>query len=116
MKSNVLITQLKENDKHIPEIRRNIPKHIRSSKSIEIKKRNSAFVIKNEKNFNETKKNMIEYLINEETQYIDLYKCRDFYKEISNKHNNLYNINENELMKKKAKINTIDNLIQSVSL
>ena len=97
MKSNVLITQLKENDKHTPEIRRNIPKHIRSSKSIEIKKRNSAFVIKNEKNFNETKKNMIEYLINEETQYIDLFKCRDFYKEISNKHNNLTNQNNKYL-------------------
>ena len=38
---------------------------------------------RNDKHFNETKYTMVEYIINEETQFVDLIKCHDYYEEVS---------------------------------
>lgn len=114
MKSNgFLITGL-----DVPSLRKSGPRkstvQTRTSRSIEQTKLNSAFVIKNEKTFNETKKTMIEFLINDETQYVDLFKCHEFYEQMSYKNNNLLNINQNEIKKKRKRLAEIQKVIESV--
>lgn len=113
MKSRAtLLTEL--NDFRKPTNPRKSTMNTRTSRSIEELKLKSAFVIRNEKNFNETKKTMIEYLVNEETQFVDLFKCHDFYKEISYKHHNLFNSNQSDLKKKKLKLKQLEKNIEEV--
>ena len=115
MKNNKFwLTDIKDNKKPKDMMKSTI--NTRNSKSVDLQKKNSAFITKNEKNFFETKKTMIEYLINEETQYIDLFKCQDFYKQIAYKNYNNYNTNQSELKKKRQLINSMDNQIESVNI
>lgn len=113
MKFNRLfITDLKRTDDCKNSLKNN--KQSRISKSIEENTLKSEFPSRNNKYFNDTKYSMIEYLINEETQFVDLFKCQEYYEQISHKYHSSYNVNQNDLIKKKNKIKELDNLIATV--
>ena len=85
-----------------------------SSKSVKNSK-NSAYLAKN-KGFYGAKKNMLEYIIREETQYADLEKCEDFYEQLFIKNYQDVNIYTAELNKKKKKLKEIDEIIEKALL
>jgi hypothetical protein len=115
MKFNGLfITDLKKSERKSNFVTKSTEK-IKTSKSIEEMQLKSAFVSRNDKHFNETKYTMVEYIINEETQFVDLIKCHDYYEEVSNKYHKNYNIYQNDLFKKKKKLKELEDLIETVN-
>ena len=59
---------------------------------------------------------MLEFLIKEETQYVNLFKCEEYYQNINNQHKNTISINSSELSKKNKFLQSLESEIQTVSL
>ncbi len=115
MKFNGLfITDLKKSARKHNFVTKSTDK-IKTSKSIEEMQLKSAFMSRNDKHFNETKYTMVEYIINEETQFVDLIKCHDYYEEVSNKYHKNYTINQNDLIKKKKRLKELEDLVETVN-
>ena len=62
------------------------------------------------------KETMLEFLIKEETQYVNLFKCEEYYQNINNQHKNTISKNSSELSKKNKFLQSLESEIQTVSL
>ena len=65
------------------------------------------------KNYKET---MLEFLIKDEIQTVDLFKCEEFYKNLNNKNKKDVNTLISDKSKKKKQIDNLDKQIQKVCL
>ena len=78
-------------------------------------KSNKSFVYKN-KASTKYKETILEYLIKEEIQYVDLFKCDEFYQNLNNQNKKDIDKTTSHLIKKKTRIDNLENQIRKVSL
>lgn len=73
----------------------------------------SVYVTKN-KAFPAVKDKLVEYMISEETQFVDLKKCENYYRNLNFKLHSQTNQLCNNLTSKTAKLNQLESQIQQV--
>lgn len=106
MKNNLYLTQV--NFKNSPRSKSMQMGNIKNKKNT-----SSAYVTKNT-GFFSAKKNMVEYIINDQTQYADLNKCENFYKELFYKNYKEYNSGKSQLSQMHLRSNELDSMIEKV--
>jgi len=74
----------------------------------------SAFLVKNTKEFEETTSKILNFMIGEETDFTDLMKIEDFFKKETIKYCEEFNINKNDLEKKQDFLKKIQLEIEEV--
>ncbi len=79
------------------------------------KKEISSFVSKNQENFEKTTSKMLDYLVNEETNYTDMIKIEEYLKSKNLNHYKKYNIHAEAIRKKKDLVKTLELQISEVS-
>ena len=90
------------------------PKVENNSRNRKEKDENNTYFISKNKGFNSCKESMLDYMIQEETQFVDLEKCEEFYKTLNFK--KLKQINEisSQNSRKKKYLNEIQKQIEKV--
>lgn len=97
-------------------------KDMKSIKSVEInnmsekKKKLSSYLIKNRNTFEKTTSQVLNFMVNEETQFADLTKIEDYYRQKALKYNTTYNNNDLEIEKKKKQLEDLEMQIEQVNL
>jgi hypothetical protein len=107
MKNNLYLTQV--NIKQSPR-----SKSMQTGSLNNKKNTSSAYITKNT-GFFSAKKNMLEYIINDQTQYADLNKCENFYKELFYKNYKEYNVGKSQLSQMQLSLNELDSMIEKVN-
>lgn len=74
----------------------------------------SAYLIKNKKDFEETTSKILNFMVGEETDFTDLLKIEDFYKQQTITYCQEYNLNKNDIKKKSDYLENIQKEINEV--
>jgi len=74
----------------------------------------SAFLVKNTKDFEETTSKILNFMIGEETDFTDLMKIEDFFKKETIKYCEEYNVNRNDINKKQDLLKKLQKEIEEV--
>ena len=82
---------------------------------IDINNGKSAFLVKNEKEFVETTSKMLNYMVEEQTDFADLMKIEEFLKTQTIEYCEEFNLNKNDLNKKIDYLNKITLEIEEVN-
>jgi hypothetical protein len=85
-----------------------------NKKSIEKNMIQSAFLVKNTKEFDEKTSEILNFMIGEETDFTDLMKIEDFFKKETIKYCEEYNVNRNSLDKKQNLLKKLQLEIEEV--
>jgi len=85
-----------------------------NKKSLEKNLNQSAFLVKNTKDFEETTSKILNYMIGEETDFTDLMKIEDFFKQETIKYCEEYNVNRNCFEKKQDLLKKLQLEIEEV--
>ena len=74
----------------------------------------SAYLIKNKKDFEETTSKILNFMVGEETDFTDLLKIEDFYKQQTITYCQEFNLNKNDIKKKSDYLENIQKEIDEV--
>ena len=85
-----------------------------NKKSNEKNNHQSAFLVKNTKEFDEKTSEILNFMIGEETDFTDLMKIEDFFKKETIKYCEEYNVNRNSLEKKQNLLKKLQLEIEEV--
>jgi len=91
------------------------PDELKRKNEIDINNGKSAFLVKNEKEFVETTSKMLNYMVEEQTDFADLMKIEEFLKTQTIEYCEEFNLNKNDLNKKIDYLNKITLEIEEVN-
>jgi hypothetical protein len=88
----------------------------KANKNIKEVQHHSSYLIKNDKEFNKATGQVLDFLVNEETQFTDLSKIEDYFKSSAVNNYHSFNSNRNDIRKKNQELEILQSVIDQVSL